>query len=286
MTLFINCCPRGESRTEKLARALLKALGEYEELRLYDEPLHPLGRADIAKRDKLLAEKKYDDEMFRYARQFAAADRIVIAAPLWDLSFPAQLKVYLENIYVTGIVTKYSEAGKPVGLFGSYGWDKGGIPNPQFSDVCTEVKTYEELFRVHAPEVADVLEKQAAVTKARKAAEEKENPPVSPVAPQTAAQSVVPASDRETHEVEKEAVNHAEPAKASDVPQPAENTATETSGEDRSGEDYRSTADTHHEEPRQAHSEAQQVASPQLPADVRDGHPEEKPKDRTEAGYQ
>ena len=96
MTLFINCCPRGESRTEKLARALLKALGEYEELRLYDEPLHPLGRADIAKRD--------------------AADRIVIAAPLWDLSFPAQLKVYLENIYVTGIVTKYSEAGKPVGL--------------------------------------------------------------------------------------------------------------------------------------------------------------------------
>ena len=101
MTLFINCCPRGESRTEKLARALLKALGEYEELRLYDEPLHPLGRADIAKRDALLAEKKYDDE---------------IAAPYWDLSFPAQLKVYLENIYVTGIVTKYSEAGKPVGL--------------------------------------------------------------------------------------------------------------------------------------------------------------------------
>ena len=95
MTLFINCCPRGESRTEKLARALLKALGEY---------------------DALLAEKKYDDEMFRYARQFAAADRIVIAAPLWDLSFPAQLKVYLENIYVTGIVTKYSEAGEPVGL--------------------------------------------------------------------------------------------------------------------------------------------------------------------------
>ena len=44
MMLFVNCCPRGESRTEKLARALLKALGEYEELRLYDEPLHPPGR--------------------------------------------------------------------------------------------------------------------------------------------------------------------------------------------------------------------------------------------------
>ena len=116
MTLFINCCAREDSRTERLARALLKTLGEYEELCLYDEPLHPLGRADIAKRDALLARKKYDDEMFRYARQFAAADRIVIAAPLWDLSFPAQLKVYLENIYVTGVVTKYSEAGQPIGL--------------------------------------------------------------------------------------------------------------------------------------------------------------------------
>lgn len=162
--------------------------------------------------------------------------------------------------------------------------NKGGIPNPQFSDVCTEVKTYEELFRVHAPEVADVLEKQAAVTKARKAAEEKENPPASPVAHQAAAQSVVPAPNRETHEVEKEAVNHADPAKASDVPQPAENPATETSGgEDRSGEERRSTADTHHEEPRQAHTEAQQVASPQLPADVHDGHPEGMSKDRTES---
>ena len=90
MTLWINCCPRAASRTERLARALLKTLGEYEELRLYDEPLHPLGRADIEKRDKLLAEKKYDDEMFSYARQFAAADRIVIAAPLCVVPRAAQ----------------------------------------------------------------------------------------------------------------------------------------------------------------------------------------------------
>ena len=57
MTLFINCCAREDSRTERLARTLLKTLGEYEELRLYDEPLHPLGRAGIAKRDALLARK-------------------------------------------------------------------------------------------------------------------------------------------------------------------------------------------------------------------------------------
>lgn len=41
---------------------------------------------------------------------------IVIAAPFWDLSFPAQLKNYIENIYVTGIVTRYDEKGQPQGL--------------------------------------------------------------------------------------------------------------------------------------------------------------------------
>lgn len=161
--------------------------------------------------------------------------------------------------------------------------NKGGIPNPQFSDVCTEVKTYEELFRVHAPEVADVLEKQAAVTKARKAAKKKENPPASPVAPQAAAQPAVPAQNRETRDVEKETVTHAENEKASDMPQPSGSPATEAADKDRGGEDRRSTADTHHEEPGQAHPEAQQVATSQQPADVHDGHPEEKRKDSTES---
>ena len=62
MTLFINCCPREASRTERLARALLKTSGDCEELRLYDEPLHPLGREDIARRDALLAEKRNSRE--------------------------------------------------------------------------------------------------------------------------------------------------------------------------------------------------------------------------------
>ena len=161
--------------------------------------------------------------------------------------------------------------------------NKGGIPNPQFSDVCTEVKTYEELFRVHAPEVADVLEKQAAVTKARKAAEKKENPPAPPVAPQEAAQPVVPAQNRETREMEREKVNHAEKEETTDVPQSSDTSATEAADENRVGKDRRSTADAHHEEPGQACPEAQQVAPPQQPPNVHDGHPEEKRKDNTES---
>ncbi len=49
-------------------------------------------------------------------RQFAAADTIVIAAPFWDLSFPAMLKQYFEQISAIGITFKYSEEGYPVGL--------------------------------------------------------------------------------------------------------------------------------------------------------------------------
>ena len=116
MTLYINACARPGSRTDRLARALLATLGDYEELRLYDLPLLPLNTERLARRDALLARRAYDDDFFRYARQFAAADKIVLAAPLWDLCFPAQLKLYLENIYITGIVTRYDEAGCPVGL--------------------------------------------------------------------------------------------------------------------------------------------------------------------------
>lgn len=136
MTLYINACARPASRTDRLARALLQKLGPYEELRLYSEPLRPMTARRVARRDALLARKDYDAPMFYYARQFAAADRIVLAAPLWDLSFPAQLKVYLENIFVTGIVTRYSETGQPVGLCRAkklyYVSTSGGPYDPRF----------------------------------------------------------------------------------------------------------------------------------------------------------
>ncbi len=55
MTLYINACARPDSRTDRLARALLATLGDYEELRLYDLPLLPLNTERLARRDALLA---------------------------------------------------------------------------------------------------------------------------------------------------------------------------------------------------------------------------------------
>ena len=53
-------------------------------------------------------------EAYRYAREFAEADEILIGAPYWDCSFPAVLKIYLEQICVNGIAFRYGEDGRPV----------------------------------------------------------------------------------------------------------------------------------------------------------------------------
>ena len=41
---------------------------------------------------------------------------IVIAAPYWDLSFPAVLKAYFEQINVLGLTFEYTADGRPRGL--------------------------------------------------------------------------------------------------------------------------------------------------------------------------
>lgn len=138
MTLFINCCVREESRTNRLANAVLKKLGnEYTELKLYEKSLKPLDKASLERRTALIEQGAYSDKMFDCAKQFAAAECIVIAAPYWDLSFPAPLKTYIENIYITGIVSEYDENGMPRGLCRArklyYVTTAGGPYDPTYS---------------------------------------------------------------------------------------------------------------------------------------------------------
>ena len=110
--LFINACLRENSRTHRLAEKVLHKLnGQVTEINLEKEPVFPLTQKALAKRSQLLAEKKYDDEFFKYAHQFASADMIVIAAPYWDLSFPAVLKCFVEAISIVGITFDYTAQG-------------------------------------------------------------------------------------------------------------------------------------------------------------------------------
>ena len=115
--LYIDCCIRREqSRTRILAEAFLSALqaeGAYqvERLCLMDEPLMALSEGFFAQREFLLAQSNRLHPRFRYAHQFSQADRVIVAAPFWDLSFPALLKLYIENITVEGITFGVDEHG-------------------------------------------------------------------------------------------------------------------------------------------------------------------------------
>ncbi len=117
MVLFINACVREDSRTGKLADALLKKLDEeVEQVILKDISFGVTDEAYLKKRDDLIAKGNYDDPMFDLARQFAKADTVVIAAPYWDLSFPAMLKQYIEVINVLGVTFEYTSDGFPRGM--------------------------------------------------------------------------------------------------------------------------------------------------------------------------
>ena len=117
MILFIDACTKERSRTRRLAEHLLGRLGgDVEHIRLYDISFPVCDEAFIEKRSTLSSNGDFSDSMFDLAKQFAAADRTVIAAPFWDLSFPSVLKQYIEQICVTGLTFRYDENGVPKGL--------------------------------------------------------------------------------------------------------------------------------------------------------------------------
>ena len=82
--LFVNCCisRRGAgSRTHALAEAFLAAF----------RAAHPDAAAEEITPETLLA--------------------VVVAAPFWDLSYPAALRTYIEYISAVGLTYHYTEAG-------------------------------------------------------------------------------------------------------------------------------------------------------------------------------
>ena len=146
--LWINACVRKNSRTLVLAKHVMKDMdGEITEVNLNLEHIEPLSTELLEKRESLIKDGKLDDPMFTYAKQFAMADEIVIAAPFWDLSFPAKLKIYFEQITVAGVTFQYVN-GRPFGLCKAkrltYVTTSGG---PIFDDFgYTYVKTLAQKF--------------------------------------------------------------------------------------------------------------------------------------------
>ena len=118
--LFIDGCvsQRGpESRTRALAEAFLSAFrgthpeAEVETVRLEALDLTPFTPAALDERDALASIGAFDAPVFDLARQLRGADKIVAAAPFWDLSFPAVMRVYMEHISANGLTYHYEADG-------------------------------------------------------------------------------------------------------------------------------------------------------------------------------
>ena len=117
MILFIDACVREASRTKRLAKRVLSHLsGPVETVRLEALDFPKTDEAFLRKRDACIAAGDFSDPIFDLAKQFVRADAIVIAAPHWDLSFPAALKQYFEQINVVGLTFYYTDSDRPITL--------------------------------------------------------------------------------------------------------------------------------------------------------------------------
>lgn len=115
--LFVDACMRTESRTAQLSKHFLKNIVQPEDtvqtVKVSELDIQPFDEEMLMVRDRDVAEGCFDAESYQLAKDFASADRIIIAAPYWDCLFPAKLKTYLEHICVNGITFGYDSMGQP-----------------------------------------------------------------------------------------------------------------------------------------------------------------------------
>lgn len=108
--VFIDACVRqSDSRTLRIAEPIVSALSKRYKVIRYDLP-----DMDIVPLNPGLFEERGVGEIPGWAKEaaqsIAAADRIVIAAPFWDMSFPAVLKCFFEQTSLFDVT--FTDTGK------------------------------------------------------------------------------------------------------------------------------------------------------------------------------
>mgnify|MGYP003417931473 FL=1 len=100
--IFIDSCMREESRTKRIATPIIAELSkryEVERIALEGASYPAVDSKTLQDRNNGIVPEHFVD----LAKKVAAADRIVIAAPFWDMSFPAILKLFIENLSLFGV---------------------------------------------------------------------------------------------------------------------------------------------------------------------------------------
>ena len=101
--LYIDSCIRGElSRTKRIAAPIIEKLSErydVETITINDLDLKPVQFDENRRR----AGGIVSEEAVCWANKIKNAERIVIAAPFWDMSIPAALKTFFELCSLFGV---------------------------------------------------------------------------------------------------------------------------------------------------------------------------------------
>ena len=100
--IYINACMRAGSRTQRIATPIVEELRKRYNVETVDLTKNQYPVADnytLEDRNRGIV----PTEHVALAKKIAAADRIVIAAPFWDMSFPSALKVFFENMSLFGV---------------------------------------------------------------------------------------------------------------------------------------------------------------------------------------
>ena len=107
--LYIDACIRDdESRTKRIAEPIVKALEKK-----YDVQRFVLNDMDLEIVQRDLIRKRLngmiDATVMSWAETVRDADRIVIAAPFWDMSIPAALKNFIELCSILDVTFKTND---------------------------------------------------------------------------------------------------------------------------------------------------------------------------------
>lgn len=101
--LYIDSCIRNElSRTKRIATPIIEKLKEryeVETITINDLDLAPVQYEENRRR----AGGTVSEEALCWANKIKNADRIVVAAPFWDMSIPAALKTFFELCSLFGV---------------------------------------------------------------------------------------------------------------------------------------------------------------------------------------
>lgn len=122
MLLYVNGCLRDGSRTEHLADLWLERRAYEGEVRRVDladldiDPLDAIGPNPLHDYSEGVRMASYDHPLFRFAKEFAQADEVLIAAPFWNYSLPAKLHAYIELVCSQGVTFDIDQTGAYVSL--------------------------------------------------------------------------------------------------------------------------------------------------------------------------